>query len=84
MYKSHALEAHRALARGAAADAGADTDADAEDRHRVTGDAHQWFPEIHSSSKQSTPYTVTQYCRRGNEEDPWLSVEVSLCPTIAA
>ena len=44
----------------------------------------QWRPQIASASGHSAPYSVTQYCRRGNEEDPWLSVEVSLCPTIAA
>ena len=33
-------------------------------------------PKIAKSSKQASPYTVTQYCRRGAEEDPWLSVDV--------
>lgn len=35
----------------------------------------QWFPTIAQASGHQEPYSVTQYCRLGNEEDPWLSVE---------
>ena len=35
----------------------------------------EWHPQIAAASGHSAPYSVTQYCRRGNEEDPWISVE---------
>jgi hypothetical protein len=34
----------------------------------------QWAPKIAKASGHRKPYSVTQYCRTGNEEDPWLSV----------
>ena len=35
----------------------------------------QWFPTIASASGHNEGYSVTQYCRKGAEEDPWISVE---------
>ena len=33
----------------------------------------QWFPHITESS-ESDEFEVTQYCRSGSPEDPWISV----------
>jgi hypothetical protein len=35
----------------------------------------QWHPQVASANGHTDPYSVTQYCRQGAEEDPWLSVE---------
>jgi hypothetical protein len=35
----------------------------------------QWFPQVAQGSGHPEPYSVTQYCRQGAEEDPWLSVD---------
>ena len=32
-------------------------------------------PQVQAASGHPAPYSVTQYCRAGAEEDPWLSVE---------
>eukprot|EP01043_Picozoa_sp_COSAG02_P027199 COSAG02_NODE_1593_length_11778_cov_25.088792_6_plen_871_part_00 len=42
------------------------------DGHNKQG---QWHPTIAAASGHAAPYSVLQYCRRGNEEDPWISVE---------